>query len=174
MLFLGLLSLFLCGPLGVVAWIMAARELKKIRAGEVSARHSGTVKAARLLGILGTVIFVTAIVVAAFAIRKGLPDFGTLLRSEPLSAGQVNYAGEWVGEGGSRVTIRLDGGGDFATPGMSVSGGRVRIEGDSLSIGLMGISKTWRIDRGPSPVDGGWTMKLDGETFRRKSDGLMV
>jgi len=52
---LGLLSLVAFGLLlGVPAWILSARQLKRIRTEGVSSRHRGLLRAALVLGIVGT------------------------------------------------------------------------------------------------------------------------
>jgi len=50
----------------------------------------------------------------------------------------------------------------------SVSGGRVRIEGEKLSVGLFGIERSFHIDKPPARENGTWTMTLSGEVFTKK------
>jgi hypothetical protein len=50
----------------------------------------------------------------------------------------------------------------------------VRISGDSLTIGILGISKSWHIQEWPYHRNNLWIMRLDGETFLRKAEDLMV
>jgi|GEM_PF-730272 len=173
-LFLGILSLFMCGPLGIVAWVMANAELKKIRAGEASPQKIGVVKAGRVLGILGTAIFVAVLIAAATLVPRWIAATGGLLKSTPLLSDQINFVGEWFGKNGTLIRIRPDGRGDFKTSSSTVTGGRVRIEGESLSIGMLGLFKTWHVDTPPGIVDGAWTMTLDGEVFVKQSHDLTV
>ncbi len=54
-LVLGILSLFLLGPiLGIPAWIMGSGDLKKIREGRIPISEKGQTKAGMILGIIGT------------------------------------------------------------------------------------------------------------------------
>ena len=80
----------------------------------------------------------------------------------------------WIGNKGSIIRIRVDGRGDFRSGTTSITGGRVLVDGGSLSIGIMGLRKTWNIDRKPYLENGNWKMELDGETFKRKLSGLLV
>ncbi len=127
-LFLGLLSLFMCGPLGVVAWIMANADLKKIRDGVLPPRHAGTLKIGRALGIAGTVVFVVSIVVIATLLQRGITGLGGWTETSPLPPDQIVFAGEWIGKKGTVIRIRPDGGGDFQSSRTSLTGGQVRVE----------------------------------------------
>jgi hypothetical protein len=173
-LFLGLLSLFMCGPLGIVAWIMANADLKKIRDGSLSPRQATTLKVGRVLGIVGTAVFVASIFLVATLLQRGITGLEGFTRTSPLPPDKIVFAGEWTGKQGTLIRIRPDGRGDFKSGHATVTGGHVRIDQDSLSIGLMGISKSWHIDASPRLENGNWRMTLDGEVFVRKAEGLMV
>lgn len=173
-LFLGLLSLFMCGPIGLVAWIMANADLRRIRAGTLSARQSRTLRLGRAFGIIGTLVFVAGVVCVAVLLQRGLPTFEGLVMTRPLPPEQVVFSGEWFGDKGTYIAIRANGSGDYRSRNSSVRGGRVVIESDLLSIGLMGLSRKWHIEKAPHLDGGNWSMKLDGEVFLRKSEGLTV
>jgi hypothetical protein len=173
-LVLGIISLFMCGPLGVAAWVLGASELKKIRRGEMSSEKVGILRFGRTLGIVGTVIFVISIALAVFLWKQGLTTFGDMLKVEPLPPDQIVFAGEWLGERGTAISIRPDGTADFRSRHSSVIGGRVKIQGDALTIGILGFASTWHIDSKPHLEDGHWIMKLDGENFARRVEGLLV
>lgn len=173
-LMLGILSLFMCGPLGIIAWIIANSDLRKMRAGIVSSRKVGLLKVGKALGIVGAILFVATIFAVAFVIQRNAGHFGGMFTSEPLKADQFAYAGDWLGDRGTFIRIDVDGKADFISSNSRVRGGAVNISGDRLSIGIMGISKSWRIDRPPHMQDGNWTMQLDGETFKRKGEDLVV
>lgn len=173
-LLLGILSLFLCGPLGLAAWIMGTSDLKKIRQGTMSPRKIGTLKLGRALGIAGTALFIAAIGLAVLLIQRGITDLSGIVKTQPLPPNQIAFAGEWVGEKGTLIRIRPDGRGDFKSHNMTVTGGTVSMGGESLTIGIIGISKTWHIDSRPHFDNGHWTMKLDGELFTRKGEGYLV
>lgn len=173
-LLLGILSLFFCGPLGIIAWVMGASELRKIRSGRVSGEKIGRVRLGRTLGILGALIFVASLALVIYVLPTRIPDPRLFFSSGPLSEDQLVFAGEWTGDKGSMIRIHRDGRGDFKTRSASVQGGRVVIRADSLSIGMMGLYKTWHIRRAPHLKNGTWMMNLDGETFVRKETGLLV
>jgi hypothetical protein len=173
-LLFGVLSLFLCGPLGVIAFIMGAAELRKIRAGLISLKKKGEIMIGMGLGLVGILTSVVVFTYLWYALPTRLPQIGDLGPSGPLSADQVVFAGEWDGNRGTVIVIRIDGTGDFKARNSTVTGGRVKIEKDTLSIGLFGIYKTWRITRRPYYEDGKWRMDLDGETFTRKASGSLV
>lgn len=177
----GCLSLFLCWPLGIAAWIMGNADLKRIRAGTLAPAKIGLLKVGRALGIAGTVIFVVSILIGGFVVQRGLrlTDWGVkgldqILKPSPLPPEHMAFTGEWLGRNGTVIRIGPDGTGDYKDRGTTVEGGRVSIEGDSLSIGILGLSKTWHIDKRPHADDGQWTMQLDGEVFVRRAEGLLV
>jgi hypothetical protein len=173
-LFLGILSLFMCGPIGIVAWIIANADLKKIRAGTLSPRKASNLKIGRTLGIVGAVLFIGTVVAVTLFVQRNMSGLEEMLGGEPLKSDEFVFAGEWFGERGTYIRIYLDGKGDFISSHSRVRGGRVRISGNSLSIGLLGMSKSWRLDRRPHMENGYWTMRLDGELFKRKGDDFTV
>lgn len=63
-LVLGIFGLICCGPLAIVCWIMANNEIAGIEAGLRSPSNQGTARAARVVGIIGTVLFVVGILVS--------------------------------------------------------------------------------------------------------------
>ncbi|MFH1114572.1 MAG: hypothetical protein V1792_11675 [Pseudomonadota bacterium] len=180
-LLFGILSLFLCAPLGIIAWIMGSADLRKIRAGILPPVKVGSLKVGRALGITGTVLFAVALVLGVFAVKQGLqfPNRGLggisgFSRPDPLPPAHIAFAGEWYGTRGTVIKIRRDGTGDFKSLHTGVTGARVDIANDSLSIGLFGLTKSWHIDRPPHVKDGVWIMKLDGEEFVKRAEGLLV
>jgi len=173
-LFLGILSLFMCGPLGVAAWIMAGADLRKIRRGSLPSDKVGILKTGRVLGIIGTGIFFAVIVSGAAVLQKQFGELPGFLGYTPLAADQAAFAGEWFGKKGTVIRIYSEGKGDFRTARANITGGRVNIKGESLSIRMLGFSKTWHIDAGPHIENGNWSMQLDGETFVRKAEGHLI
>jgi hypothetical protein len=184
-LVLGILSLFLCWPLGLLAWVLGSTDLKRIARGEIPAGRVGLVKAGRILGILGTFFFVAAVVFAGVAIHRHMRgdlfrnveqlDWQSLLKRKPLPLDQIAYAGAWRGEDGTVIVIFPDGTANFRTGKASVTGAAVRIEGDHLSIGILGFSTRWQITEPPHMLgDGNWQMKLEGVVFSKKGPGQMV
>jgi hypothetical protein len=173
-LFLGILSLFMCGPVGLIAWIMAASDLRKIREGLLPQEKTGILKVGRALGIIGTVIFASVIIAGGFMLQRQFGDLPGIFKSAPLAAEQIIYTGEWIGNEGTVIRIHPDGRADFKGRRTTITGGRVKIKGQSMSIGILGFSKSWHIDARPHLEDGNWTMQLDGERFVRKSEGQMI
>lgn len=177
-LVLGALSLFLCGPLGILAWIMAQADLRKIRQGRVSAAKIRTLKAGRVLAIIGTALFCVTLILGAVVITKGTYPFasqlGTWTGPRPLPTHQIVFVGEWYGSKGTLIRIRPDGSGDFMTTHTSMTGGRVTIGENFISIGFLGFARTWTMAGKPELRDGHWVMTLDDEMFLKKSDGLYV
>ncbi len=173
-LILGILSLFMCGPLGPIAWIIANSDFKRIRAGTVSSRKIGLLKVGKALGIIGAILFVAAIFAIAFVLRGNLGALTDVIISEPLRTEEFMYIGEWHGNKGTYIRINPDGRGDFQSRHSHVRGGAVKISGDKLTIGMLGISMSWHVDRPPHSENGDWTMQLDGEIFKRKGDDVLV
>ena len=62
-LVLGILGLVLCQILGPFAWSMGNKEMQAIDAGRRSPENRGTANAAKILGIVGTVLLAISIVV---------------------------------------------------------------------------------------------------------------
>ncbi|MCA1959341.1 MAG: DUF4190 domain-containing protein [Desulfomonile sp.] len=173
-LVLGILSLFLCGPLGIAAWVLANSELRQMRAGLVSCERVRALKVGRVLGIIGAALFVVSVGVLVKILPGLLPEMSDTIHPEPLTADQIVFAGKWHGDKGSLIRIYPDGRGDFQTSSSKLTGGRVRIHDSELSIGLMGLYKTWHIKRTPYLENGVWKMRLNGETFSRETEGLLV
>lgn len=173
-LFLGILSLFMCGPLGIIAWIAGHSDLNKIRNGLMSPRRIGALKVGKAMGIIGTCLFVASFAIIGLIVHHGVPGLSFNWKSNPLPPHQLVFAGEWSGKKGTVIRIMPNGRGDFRSRHSSLSGGNVRIEERSLSIGTMGLSKTWRIDKPPHLEDGNWIMELDNEVFVRGGEGHLV
>jgi len=56
-LVLGILSLVVCAPLGIVAWMMGKGDIKKIDAGLIAQDARGLTMAGMVCGIIGTILF---------------------------------------------------------------------------------------------------------------------
>ncbi|MGH8872615.1 MAG: hypothetical protein ACRDWS_11620 [Acidimicrobiia bacterium] len=67
-LVLSIIGLVCCQILGIVAWIMANNELEAIKAGKRNPANEGTATAARIIGIVGTVVLGITIVVGLLAL----------------------------------------------------------------------------------------------------------
>jgi hypothetical protein len=71
-LVLGILSLVLCAPLGIVAWIMGNADLREMDAGMMDPSGRSTTNAGRICGIIGTVLLGIGIVVFVLAMVLGM------------------------------------------------------------------------------------------------------
>jgi ABC-type Fe3+ transport system permease subunit len=67
-LVLGILSIVLCQILGPFAWAMGNTEMKAIDAGRRPPENRGTANAAKILGIIGTVLLIIGVLVAIFVV----------------------------------------------------------------------------------------------------------
>jgi ABC-type Fe3+ transport system permease subunit len=71
-LVLSIIGLVCCQLLGIVAWIMANNELQAIKAGRRNHANEGTANAARIIGIVATVLFGIGIVLLIISLFAGL------------------------------------------------------------------------------------------------------
>lgn len=62
-LVLGILSLVLCAPLGIAAWIMGNTDLKQMDAGTMDPGGRSNTSAGRICGIIGTVLLIIGVVI---------------------------------------------------------------------------------------------------------------
>ena len=86
----------------------------------------------------------------------------------PLTDDQKAFAGTWVADDGTFVTVYLDGGGDLKTSNTSVTGGRTTFTDTTLTIGMGPIKKTMTITERPKEAGGRVTLVLDGITYTKK------
>ena len=70
-LVLGILGLVVCGPLGIVAWVMGANDIKEMNAGTMDPSGRGTTNAGKICGIIGTILLVLGIVLFALFFMFG-------------------------------------------------------------------------------------------------------
>jgi hypothetical protein len=61
-LILGILSLMVCMPLGILAWILGADDLKAMDAGTMDPGGRGTTNVGKILGIIGTILMILTII----------------------------------------------------------------------------------------------------------------
>jgi hypothetical protein len=172
--FIGLCSILICGPAGLVAWKRANSDLSKIRQGVMCPDRVGLLKAGRFLGIAGAAIFLAVVATSVWMLRHQVGNLPGIFRSSPLPAEKVAFVGEWVGSRGTLISIRQDGSGDFRTKHKTVTGGHVIIGDKDLTISILGIGHKWTIDSSPAVTEGHWTMRLNGEVFKRKSGAILV
>jgi hypothetical protein len=61
-LVLGILSLIVCAPLGIFAWIMGNADLKAMETGTMDPAGRSNTNAGRICGIIGTVLLIVGVV----------------------------------------------------------------------------------------------------------------
>lgn len=71
-LVLGIFGIICCAPLAIVAWIMANNELQGIQAGRRNPANQGTANAAKILGIIGTVLLAIGLIFGAMVLTGGM------------------------------------------------------------------------------------------------------
>ena len=76
-LVLGILSLVVCAPIGIPAWIMGNGDLKQIDAGTMDPNGRSLTNAGRICGMIGTILL--AIVVVSLIAVAGLGLMGVLM-----------------------------------------------------------------------------------------------
>jgi hypothetical protein len=62
-LVLGILSLVICGPLGIASWVMGNTDLAAMRRGEMDREGEGMTQAGRICGMIACVFMLIACVV---------------------------------------------------------------------------------------------------------------
>jgi hypothetical protein len=66
-LVLGILGIICCGFLAPIAWYLGGQEIRAIREGRSPIAGEGFAKAAKILGIIGTALFVLTLLWIFFA-----------------------------------------------------------------------------------------------------------
>jgi hypothetical protein len=67
-LVISILGLVCCQVLGIVAWVMANNELEGIKTGKRNPANEGTANAARIIGIVSTVLLGVGVVLLLLAV----------------------------------------------------------------------------------------------------------
>ena len=62
-LVLGILGLVLCAPLGIVAWVMGAGDLKEMDAGTMDPSGRGNTQAGKICGMIGTILMIIGLII---------------------------------------------------------------------------------------------------------------
>ncbi|HOT46054.1 MAG TPA: hypothetical protein PLM53_15485 [Spirochaetota bacterium] len=107
----------------------------------------------------------TLVLILTFFLTAALAGCG---KKVPLPDDQKAFAGKWVADDGTFVTIYLDGGGDLKGSNTSITGGNTTITADSLTIGMGPIKKTMKITEKPKEVGGKKVLVLDGITYTKQ------
>ena len=70
-LVLGILSLVVCAPLGIAAWIMGNNDLKEIAAGTMDPSGQQTTNIGKILGMIGTILLALGLIAFVAAMALG-------------------------------------------------------------------------------------------------------
>jgi hypothetical protein len=71
-LVLGILSLIVCGFLGIPAWIMGKNDLAAMEAGQMDPVGRSLTNAGRICGMIGTILLILTIVGVILVLALGL------------------------------------------------------------------------------------------------------
>lgn len=85
----------------------------------------------------------------------------------PLAGDQKSYAGKWEAGDGTWVQFYFDGGGDMKNSNTEITGGAATFKGDTVTIGMGPISKSFHVDQSPQENNGKWILVLDGVTYTK-------
>jgi hypothetical protein len=83
-LVLGILGLILCAPLGIVAWVMGAGDLKEMDAGTMDPSGRGNTQAGKICGMIGTILAIVGLIIGILVVA--LMGFGAVAahQSHPM------------------------------------------------------------------------------------------
>jgi hypothetical protein len=70
-LVLGILSLVVCGPLGIAAWVMGSGDMKEMDAGTMDPAGRGTTQAGKICGIIGTILMIVGFAIVILVMLLG-------------------------------------------------------------------------------------------------------
>lgn len=71
-LVLGILSLVVCAPLGIIAWIMGNGDLKQIDAGAMDPSGRSVTNAGRICGMIAVILMAIAVLIFILLFALGL------------------------------------------------------------------------------------------------------
>ncbi len=87
---------------------------------------------------------------------------GACEKKTPLGEERANWAGYWVAADGSNIQLWPDGAGDYHAGSTRVTGAAAKFEGNTLTIKMMNIGKTFTITKGPTMTGEKMVIVLDG------------
>ncbi|MBI5478967.1 MAG: hypothetical protein HY906_08935 [Deltaproteobacteria bacterium] len=90
---------------------------------------------------------------------------GACQSKTPLGQERADYGGLWTGSDGSNIQLWADGTGDYKSGSTKVSGAAAKFDGNTLTIKMMGIGKTWTITTPPTQKGEKTVMVLDGVEY---------
>lgn len=71
-LVLGILSLVICGILGIPAWIMGKNDLREMEAGQMDPAGRSLTNAGRICGMIGCILLALGIVIGGLIFVMGM------------------------------------------------------------------------------------------------------
>ncbi len=71
-LVLGILSLMVCGILGIAAWMMGKSDLEKMRLGQMDKEGEALTRVGYILGIVGSIFFILSLLLVALYVVIGI------------------------------------------------------------------------------------------------------
>ena len=71
-LVLGILSLVVCQPIGIAAWIMGGNDLKEMDAGTMDPSGRGSTQAGKICGMIGCILMIIFIVIWGLLLGLGI------------------------------------------------------------------------------------------------------
>ncbi len=90
---------------------------------------------------------------------------GACDKKTPLGEERANWAGYWVAADGSNIQLWPDGAGDYHAGSTRVTGAAAKFEGNTLTIKMMGIGKTFTITKPPTLKGDKTIIVLDGVEY---------
>jgi hypothetical protein len=90
---------------------------------------------------------------------------GACQQRTPLGEERADYAGYWVAPDGSKIQLWADGSGDYHAGSTRVTGAAAKFEGNTLTIKMMGVGKTWTISTPPAKKGEKMVLVLDGVEY---------
>ncbi len=90
---------------------------------------------------------------------------GACDKKTPLGDERASWAGYWVAADGSNIQLWPDGSGDYRAGSTRVTGAAAKFEGNTLTIKMMGIGKTFTITTPPTLKGGKTVIVLDGVEY---------
>ena len=70
-LVLGILGLVVCAPVGIVAWVMGASDLKEIDAGTMDPTGRGNTQAGKICGMIACILMIIGVVIFGLLFALG-------------------------------------------------------------------------------------------------------
>ena len=70
-LVLGILSLVVCQPIGIAAWVMGGSDLKEMDAGTMDPSGRGTTQAGKICGMIASILMIIGVLIFGLLFALG-------------------------------------------------------------------------------------------------------